>query len=250
MQKILGYLRKACERYDMIADGDMIAVGVSGGKDSLVLLKALAEYRRFAPVSYELRAVTVDMRLGGRDTDLSYITQLCAALGVEHTVLPTDIGQVVFDVRKEPNPCSLCARMRRGALLGETERLGCNKLALGHNNDDAVETFFMNLFNEGRIGCFSPVTRYLDRGLALIRPLVLAPEKAVISCARRNGITPVKSGCPKDKHTAREEIKAWLTEREKSDRGFTVRISGALERGEIDGWRCGSGKQGNSPKMN
>ncbi len=236
MQKILGYLRKACERYDMIADGDVIAVGVSGGKDSLVLLRALAEYRRFAPQSFTVKAVSADMRIGGADTDFSYVAELCSRLGVEYRVLPTDIGQVVFDVRREPNPCSLCAKMRRGALLNEAETMGCNKLALGHNNDDVVETFMMCLFNEGRIGCFSPVTKYPDRGLSLIRPLVLAPEKDILSCCKRTGITPVKSPCPADKHTARQDMKLWLKERERADRGFKDRIFGALERGGIDGW--------------
>ncbi len=236
MKKILGYLRKACERYGMIADGDIIAVGVSGGKDSLLLLNALAAYQSFAPQRYTLKAVTVDMRIGGTDTDCSYIAQMCERLGIEYSVLQTDIGQVVFDVRKEANPCSLCARMRRGALLGEAQRLGCNKLALGHNNDDAAETLLMNLFNEGRIGCFSPVTEYPDRKFTLIRPLVLAPEKDIRSCCRRIGIEPVKSRCPADKHTAREDMKRWLAEREKADRGFKDRLSGALERGNIDGW--------------
>ncbi len=236
MQKILGYLRKACEKYDMIADGDSIAVGVSGGKDSLVLLNALAAYRRFAGRSYTLTAITVDMRYGGRDTDYSYITGMCDSLGICHRILPTDIGQAVFEVRKEPNPCSLCARMRRGALLGEAEKAGCGKIALGHSFDDVVETFMMNLFIEGRIGCFSPVTEYPDRGQVLIRPLILAPEKDIRACCRRTGIEPVKSGCPADKHTARQDMKLWLAEREKNDRGFTKRIFGALERSGIDGW--------------
>ena len=220
----------------MIADGDTIAVGVSGGKDSLVLLRALSEYRRFAPQRFTVKAITVDMRYGGNDTDCTYIADMCTVLSAEYRVLPTDIGQVVFDVRKEPNPCSLCAKMRRGALIDEAAKAGCNKIALGHNFDDVLETFLMCLFNEGRVGCFSPVTEYPDRGQALIRPLVLAPEKDIMSCCRRNGITPVKSLCPADKHTARQEMKEWISERERTDRGFKKRVYGALERSRIDGW--------------
>ena len=237
MQKILGYVRKACERYGMISDGDLIAVGMSGGKDSIVLLRALAAYSRFSEQRFTVKALSVDMRFGGADTDFSYVAEMCAQLGIEYRILPTDIAQVVFDVRKERNPCSLCAKMRRGALIDEARNMGCNKIALGHHNDDVVETFMMCLFNEGRIGCFSPVTEYPDRGQALIRPLILAPEKDILSCCRRNGIKPLKPLCPADKHTAREEMKQWLREREKNDRGFKDRIFGALERSGIDGWR-------------
>ena len=236
MKKILGHIRKACEKYSMTEDGDTIAVGVSGGKDSLLLLKALCMYRRFAAQSFSVKAITIDARFGGKDTDVSYISEMCAALEVPHIVVPTDIGQIVFDVRKEPNPCSLCAKMRRGALIDAAKEAGCNVIALGHNNDDVVETFMMNLFSEGRIGCFSPVTRYPDRGQKLIRPLVLATEKEILSCCRRNGIVPLKSGCPADKHTSRQDMKLWLAERERTDRGFRKRIFGALERSGTDGW--------------
>lgn len=236
MKKILGYIRKACEKYNMISDGDVIAVGVSGGKDSLLLLKALCMYSGFAEQKFSVKAVTIDARFGGVSTDLSAVLRMCEDLGVPHIVVPTDIGQIVFDVRKEPNPCSLCARMRRGALIDAARDADCNKIALGHNNDDVIETFMMNLFSEGRIGCFSPVTEYPDRGQSLIRPLVFAPEKDILSCCKRNGIVPVPSRCPADKHTSRQDMKLWLTERERCDRGFKLRIFGAMERGGIDGW--------------
>lgn len=236
MKKILGHIRKACERYAMIDDGDTVAVGVSGGKDSLLLLKALCMYRGFAGRSFDVKAITVDARFGGKDTDLSYVTEMCAAHDIPHIIVPTDIGQIVFDVRREPNPCSLCAKMRRGALIDAARDAGCNKIALGHNNDDVVETFMMNLFSEGRIGCFSPVTEYPDRGQKLIRPLILATEKEILSCCKRNGIVPVKSPCPADKHTSRQDMKVWLGEHERADRGFKKRIFGALERSGIDGW--------------
>ena len=237
MKRILGRLRKACGEYDMINEGDVIAVGVSGGKDSLVLLRALSEYRRFSPYSFEIKALTVDMRFGGRDGELAPIKSFCRELGTEHHIISTDIAEIVFGIRKEKNPCSLCARMRRGALMNTAVNLGCNKVALAHHMDDAVETFFMNLFCEGRIGCFSPVTVYPDRDVTLIRPLVLAEEREVISCCKRNGIEPLRSLCPADKNTAREDIKSWIAQREKTDKGFKERVFGAVRRNGMDGWQ-------------
>ena len=150
--------------------------------------------------------------------------------------MQTQIGEIVFDVRKEPNPCSLCARMRRGALHNYAVELGCNKVALGHNYDDAVETFIMNLFTEGRIGCFSPTNLLENKGLELIRPLVLAPEREIRKAARKNELPIVKSKCPADGHTNRQRTKEFLAEMERKDRGFKDRIFGAMCRGNIDGW--------------
>ena len=245
MQKILGYVRKAVEQYEMIQDGDHIAVAVSGGKDSLVMLAALSEYRRFSGKHYTLTAITVDPRFGGQPTDYSSVQSLCDKLDVPYVTEPTDIAEIVFSVRKEPNPCSLCARMRRGALHELCQKLKCNKLALGHNNDDVIETFFMNLFKEGRIGCFAPVN-YLDRrGLTVIRPLCLAPERKVISAANRCEIQTVRSSCPADKHTYRQDIKEWLDNAERNDKGFKDRVFGALQRSDVDGWGI-SHKENNS----
>ncbi len=241
MQKILGYMRKACEEFDLISRSgcrvkDRIAVGVSGGKDSLVLLAGLAGLRRFDGFAFELEAVTVDPKFGGVPGDFSGVSALCENLGIRHTIVPTDIAEIVFDVRKENNPCSLCANLRRGILNSAAQELGCAKLALGHHNDDVVETFIMNLFREGRIGCFAPKS-YLSRsGITIIRPLVFAPESMVSACCRRNGFAVVQSRCPADKTTAREEAKKWLSEMERSDKGFKQRIFGALRRSGVDGW--------------
>lgn len=236
MQKMLGYMRKAIQEFDMIQDGDRIAVGVSGGKDSLVLLKGLIELRRFIGIDYDVVAITLDPRFGGVEGDYSSVAQMCSEAGVEYRLIPTDIGQIVFDIRKEPNPCSLCAKLRRGALHNAAKDAGCNKIALGHHFDDAVETFMMNLLNEGRIGCFSPVTHLARCGLVQIRPMVMAPEKEVIRAARRLDLNVVKSKCPADGHTSRQKTKELLAELEKTNKGVTERIFGAMRRGKIDGW--------------
>ena len=185
MQKVLGYMRKAVQQYGLIRDGDRIMVGVSGGKDSLVLLYGLTLLRRFIGIEYEVVGVTLDMGFTGEKMDFSPVERFCAEHDIEYHIIKTQIAEIVFDVRKEPSPCSLCARMRRGALHDAANELGCNKVALGHNYDDAVETFIMNLFTEGRIGCFSPSTYLTHKNVTVIRPLVLAPEKEV----RRSGQT-------------------------------------------------------------
>lgn len=236
MQKMLGYMRKAIQEFDMIQDGDRIAVGVSGGKDSLVLLKGLIELRRFIGIDYDVVAITLDPRFGGVEGDYSSVAQMCSEAGVEYRLIPTDIGQIVFDIRKELNPCSLCAKLRRGALHNAAKDAGCNKIALGHHFDDAVETFMMNLLNEGRIGCFSPVTHLARCGLVQIRPMVMAPEKEIIRAARRLDLNVVKSKCPADGHTSRQKTKELLAELEKTNKGVTERIFGAMRRGKIDGW--------------
>lgn len=236
MQKILGYIRRACQEFDLIEDGDRIAVGVSGGKDSLVLLAGLARMRRFYEKKYELVCVTLDPRFGGVETDYSPVAKMCEELDVEFRLIRTDIGEIVFDIRKEPNPCSLCAKMRRGALHDAAKAAGCNKIALGHNYDDAIETFMMNLLKEGRIGCFAPISYLSRKDITLIRPLVFAPEHAVMSCARRCGFTIVKSKCPADKHTVRQTTKEFLAELEHKDHGVKQRIFGAMRKSGIDRW--------------
>lgn len=236
MQKVLGHMRKAIQEFDLIQDGDRIAVGISGGKDSLVLLNGLALLRRFIGIEYELVAITLDPRFNGQEGDYSSVQELCDKLGVEYRIIPTDIGEIIFNIRKEPNPCSLCARMRRGALHDASIEAGCNKLALGHHYNDAVETFVMNLFNEGRIGCFSPKTYLSKKDIWLIRPMVLTSEKEIFSACRRNGLEVVKSKCPADGHTNREKTKNFLAEMEKESHGFTYRLFGAMRRANIDGW--------------
>lgn len=236
MQKILGYMRKAIQEFDLIENGDRIAVGVSGGKDSLVLLKGLVLLRRFIGIDYTVTAITLDPHFNGEKGNYEPVAELCRELGVEYVLIDTHIGEIVFDVRKEEHPCSLCARMRRGALHDAAVANGCNKLALGHNFNDVVETFVMNLTIEGRLGCFSPKSYLSRKNITLIRPLVFAPEKDIRSAARRNELPIVKSKCPADGATTRQRIKLELAERDKTDRGFSERLFGALRRSGLDGW--------------
>ena len=241
-KRILSFTRRAIDDYKMIEPGDKIAVGVSAGKDSLTLLCAMAQLRRFYPVPFELIAITVDMGFEGMD--FSGIQALCDSLDVPYHILPTQISQVIFDVRKEKNPCSLCAKMRRGALYGGAKRLGCNKVALGHHFDDVVETFMLNLFYEGRLGCFQPVTYLSRRDLTLIRPMIYMPEKDVRYFAGKVELPVVKSPCPADGNTEREEMKQLLARLERENKGLRYRIFGAIQRGEIDGFRMTGKMQG------
>ena len=208
MKEVLGCLRRADEDFHMISPGDHVAVGVSGGKDSLLLLVALALYRRFCKNPYRLTAVTLTMGL--EPFDLSGVKNLAQELEVEYVVRETEIGKVIFEERKEKNPCSLCAKMRRGALSDLCRELGCNKLALGHHRDDAIETLFLSMLYEGRIHTFHPVT-YLSRSqLTQIRPLVYLPEKHVLHMVRTLNLPVVQSPCPANGHTKREDIKELL----------------------------------------
>lgn len=242
IQKILSRVRLAVEKYDMIQEGDKIAVGVSGGKDSLTLLYALAELAKFLPRHYELHAITVDM---GFDLCESHpspkneheeLKKLCDTLGVPLYIKRTELAKIIFDTRKESNPCSLCSRMRRGILHDTAKELGCNKVALGHHFDDVVETFMLNLFFEGRVGSFSPVTLLSRKELYVIRPLVMTEERMIKSFAKKITLPVEKSPCPEDKHTEREYMKEYLHTFDRRHRGLYRRIFGALERGNIDGW--------------
>ena len=235
IKRILSFTRRALDDYEMIRPGDRVAVGVSAGKDSLTLLCAMAELRRFYPVPFELVAFTIDMKAG--ESDFSAIRALCEKLDVPYHVIPTEISHIIFDVRKEKNPCSLCAKMRRGALHNAAKELGCNVVALGHHFDDAVETFMLNLFFEGRLGCFSPVS-YLSRtDLRLIRPMIYMPEKDVRYFAKKAELPVLASTCPADGNTQREEMKKLLAELDRKHDGLRYRIFGAMQRGEIDGFR-------------
>ena len=236
MQEIMGYIRRAVEEYRMIEDGDTVAVGVSGGKDSVALLVGLAGVRRFIGIDFTLKAVTLDNCFNGEEGDFSPIADLCGSLGVEYILRRTDIGQIIFGERGESNPCSLCARMRRGVLHDTAKANGCNKIALGHHFDDAVETFLMNLFNEGRIGCFSPVSYLSRKDLTMIRPLIFATEREVRNAVNRAGLPVVKSKCPVDGCTERQWTKEFLYDMEKTHPGITKRIFGAIRRGHVSGW--------------
>ena len=235
MQKMMGLVRRCIEDYNMIKAGDRVAVGVSGGKDSLTLLVVLAALREYYPIKFDLAALSVDMGLSGMD--FSPVAELCARLNVPYLVKKTEIGPIIFDYRKEKNPCALCAKLRRGALHTAAQELGCNKVALGHHLDDAVETFYMNLWREGRIGCFSPVTYLSRRDLTLIRPMLLATEQEVISAVNAEGLPIVKSVCPADGVTVREQTKEFVKERCRTDHAFRQKTLHALQECGIDGWR-------------
>lgn len=234
IKRVLSFIRRALDDYNMIEDGDRIAVGVSAGKDSLTLLCAMAEIRRFYPKKFELVAVTVDMGFEG--VDFEPIASFCRELDVEYKIIPTQISKIIFDVRKEKNPCSLCAKMRRGALYGYAREIGCNKVALGHHFDDVVETFMLNLFYEGRLGCFQPVTYLSNTEITLIRPMLYMPEKDVKYFASKTELPIIKSPCPADGNTEREEMKKLLNNLERENKGLRYRIFGAIQRGEIDGF--------------
>ncbi len=235
LKRILSYVRRGVDDYDMIKDGDKIAVGVSAGKDSLALLCAMAQLRIFYPKKFELCAITVDM--GFENFDLTPIREMCESLGVEYHVVPTQIAKIIFDVRKEKNPCSLCAKMRRGALYNYAKSIGCTSVALGHHFDDVVETFMLNLFYEGRLGCFQPVTYLSNTDIYLIRPMIYMPEKDVRYFASKNELPVIKSPCAADGNTEREEMKKLLHGLEMKNKGLRYRIFGAITRGEIDGFR-------------
>ncbi|MBR2943581.1 MAG: tRNA 2-thiocytidine(32) synthetase TtcA [Clostridia bacterium] len=234
IERLLSRTRKAVEEYSMIEDGDRIAVGVSGGKDSLALLCALTKLKRVLGIDYTVVAITIDMGLEGMD--FSKIADLCQDLGVEYHIIKTQIYEIIFKVREEKSPCSLCSRMRRGALHDACKELGCNKLALGHHYDDVVETFMLNLFFEGRIGAFRPVTYLSRKDLTMIRPLIYAPEKEIKSFAKGAVLPVVETKCPADGNTERAKMKDYLAIFEKEHHGLYHRILGAIQRGEIDGF--------------
>jgi tRNA(Ile)-lysidine synthase TilS/MesJ len=222
------------EDYNMIEPGDRIAVGVSGGKDSLALLVFLAELRRYHSAPFTLEAITVDLGFG---MDYSSIEDLCKRLDVPFTLVPTQISQVIFDHRKESNPCSLCAKMRRGALNQAIVDRGLNKLALGHHYDDAVETFVMNLLFEGRIGCFQPVTDLDRMGVVQIRPMLYLHEKTVDNFVRKMDLPVLENRCPVDKSTKREEVKQLVFDLSKQYPDLKDRIFGAMQRLPLPEWQ-------------
>lgn len=234
-QRLLSYVRRAVDDYNMIQTGDKVAVGISGGKDSLALLIALKELQRFYPNKFEIEAISVSLGFDGMD--FSPVQMLCDNIGVNYTIVKTGIAEIIFDARKEKNPCSLCAKMRKGALNDMVEKLGCNKIALGHNRDDVIETFFMSLFYEGRINTFCPVTFLERKKLYSIRPLMYVPEKDVIGFVRKENIQVVKNKCPVDGYTKREDIKKFMKEQGLKYDHFEEKIFGAIKRSEIGSWK-------------
>lgn len=234
LQRLLSYTRKAVDEYSLINEGDKIAIGISGGKDSLALLYALSGLRRFYPKSFEICAITV--HLGIKEMDFTEVAKLCEELDVPYYIVETDINDIVFNIRKEPNPCALCAKLRKGALNTKALELGCNKIAYAHHRDDFNETFMMSLIYEGRINTFSPMT-YLDQtGLTLIRPLLFVPEAEIIGFKNKYNLPVVKNFCPADGVTKREETKQLVASINSETPGFHERLFGAILRGDIKGW--------------
>ena len=233
MQRLVGLVRRCVEDYDMINPGDKIAVGVSGGKDSLALLVFLAELRKYNHVPFTLEAITIDMGLG---MNYSKIEQLCNDLDVPFNLVKTEIGPVIFDYRKEKNPCSMCAKMRRGALNQVLLNRGLNKLALGHHYDDAVETFMMSLLYEGRISCFQPVTNLDRSGVIQIRPMLYIHEQTIDNFVSRQGLPVLHNRCPVDKQTKREEIKKLIYELSARYPDLKDRVFGAMQRYPLAEW--------------
>ena len=236
MQHLLSKIRAAVERYDMIAENDHVAVGLSGGKDSVLLLDALNELRRFYPRSFALSAITLDMHFENKKGDFGPLADMCKNMGIEYKLVPTDIYEVVFVSREEKNPCSLCARLRRGLLHDTAKAMGVTKLALGHHMDDAVETFYMNLLKGGTIGSFAPVTYMSRKDLHVIRPMVFVHESDIRRVCDRRGLPIVKSRCPVDKTTERERTKALLRELDGKYPGVIDKTLGAMQRAGINGW--------------
>ena len=235
MQKILSLVRRCVEDYGMIAPGDRIAVGVSGGKDSLVLLCALAQLRRFYPDPFTVEAITLDMGIAGMD--FSGVAELCRRLEVPYTIIPTQINHIIFDLRKEKNPCSMCAKMRRGALNNAIVDRGIHKLALGHHYDDAVENFFLSLFYEGRISCFQPVTDLDRMGVTQIRPLLYCGEGLIRGTARRLELPVVHNPCPADGASKRQEIKDLVRELGGRYPGLKTKVFNGMQRFPLPAWQ-------------
>ncbi len=235
MQKILGYLRKAIENYNMIVDGDKIAVALSGGKDSITLLMGLKALQRFFPKKFELIAISINP--GFEFFNSKFLKDTCTKIGIEYFEMESHIKEIVFDIRKEKSPCSLCANLRRGMLNSVAIEQGCNKLALGHNEDDVLETFFLNMLYAGNLSTFAPVS-YMDRSkITLIRPLIYAPEKEIKKFIKRNNIEIMPKNCPMDGVSKREDMKEILYKLTVKIPNVRANLIGAIKRAEINGWK-------------
>lgn len=234
LQHLLSYVRRAVQDYDMIQEGDKIAIGISGGKDSLVLALALSHLKRFYPKTFDVIGITIS--LGFESFDLTLVEDFFNAISLPFYRCDTQIGRIIFEERKESNPCSLCSKMRKGALYQEAKNLGCQKIALGHNQDDINETLLMSLLYEGRIHTMAPVT-YMDQvDLNIIRPLIYVPERDIRGFARKASLPVVKSPCPVDGKTKREEMKQLLYSLQKDIPKIQENMFGAIQRSTISGW--------------
>lgn len=236
MNRITAKTRAALDKYKMIENGDKIAVGVSGGKDSLILIKSLSEIRAYYPKNFEIIAITIDPCFNDLECDYTKITDFCLSLGIRHVIKRTNLSSIIFNERKEKNPCSLCARMRRGMLHNISLEHGCSRIALGHHFNDAAETFLMNLLNGGAISCFSPVSYLSIKKLWLIRPLIFCEESLLRSVSVKNNLPVCKSLCPVDGKTERQKTKELIKRLEKDYPDLRKKIVGAMQRGKISNW--------------
>ncbi len=234
LNEFTGLVRRCVDDYGMLCEGDRVAVGISGGKDSLVLLLAMRHLQSYYPARFELEALTAD--LGFEGMDFEPIADLCAELGIPYTRIKTDIREIVFDVRQESNPCSLCAKMRRGALNTAVRERGCNKLALGHHFDDAADTFLMSLVFEGRLNCFKPVTYMSRADVWQIRPLLYAEERRIAQLAECLNLPVVPNTCPEDETSRRRDTEELLEILGKRYPDIKSKIFGAMQRLPLDGW--------------
>ena len=233
-QKLLSYVRRAVDDYKMIEENDKIAIGLSGGKDSISLLLALSDLRKFYPKKFDICAITVSLGFDG--SDFTPMEELCKKIDVDYHVIDTQIGEIIFDARKESNPCSLCAKMRKGALNNKADELVCNKIALGHNRDDIIETFMMSLIFEARISTFQPVSFLEKKKLFSIRPLMYVPESDIKGYIRKNNLPIIKNPCPANGNTKRQEMKDLIKDLCRKYDNADTKIFNAISRSKIDGW--------------
>lgn len=234
MQKILSHMRKAIEEYNMIEEGDKIAICLSGGKDSITMLYAFKALQRFYPKKFEFIAISIDP--GFKFFDTTLLQSICQDVDVPLFIEQSHTQEIVFEIRKEKNPCSLCANLRRGIINSVAIREGCNKIALGHNQDDVLETFLLNLFYTGNIGTFSPVS-YMDRSkITLIRPLIYTPEKETKRFIKKNNLTVMPKACPMDGTSKREDMKQMIFSLTKSIPMIRANLFGAIKR-NLNGWK-------------
>ena len=234
LNRFTGFVRRCADDYGMLQPGDRVAVGVSGGKDSMALLASLAHLRRYHPSHFKLEAITIAM--GFPDMDFTPVAEWCAAHEVPYTIINSDIREIVFDVRQEENPCSLCSKLRRGALNDAIKARGCNKLALGHHFDDAVETFLMNLLFTGQLSCLKPSTYMSRADVTQIRPMLYIGEGTIASFVCEMGLPIVPTTCPEDKQSKREEIKSLIKRLSAEYPDLKDKVFGAMQRLPLDGW--------------
>ena len=240
LQQLLSQTRRAVDDYHMINAGDRIAVGISGGKDSLTMLYALNGLRRFYPLPFEIEAITVDLGFTGADEALKPIQGLCDEFGVHYTVVPSQIAEIIFDIRKEKNPCALCAKLRKGAFNDMARQLGCNKVAYAHHMDDVIETAFLSMIFEGRFYVFPPKTYMEDSDLTIIRPLIYVSEAEVKGFRNKYQLPVVKNPCPMDGNTKREYVKKLIQQLNIDNPGVKTKLFHAIQNGNIQGWLSGT----------